>query len=439
MSHFVRQSKYRHVYSDPPKHDDCWTGFRLSTATGEQQYIKANPKFFAVALQGGGGPFAIVDVNQPSRYMPGTPVISGHSGAVLDFDWNPFHDNIIASCSDDCTIKVWGVPDEGLTETITDPLVDLRGHGRKVTLLRFHPTASNVLASTSADFTPKIWDIEKGVEMHSMDGIHDQLIQDMVWDHTGGLMATSCKDKSIRLIDPRASSVAQTIENAHDGSKSSKITFAGNKGTLVSVGFTKQSMRQIKVWDPRNGCALTKTLDIDQAAGVIIPFYDGDTNILYLAGKGDGNVRYYEFVDEDPWCFALSEFRSTTSAKGLCWVPKRGLDIMACETARALKLTSNSVEPLSFRVPRKSDAFQDDIFPDTFSGEPSHTADEWWGGSDKEPETMSLNPINRPQGGGSSSSFTPMKTPAQLTKELDEAQARIEFLEKKLQDAGISF
>ena len=111
---------------------------------------------------------------------------------------------------------------------------------------------------------------------------------------------------------------------------------------------------------------------------------------------------------------------------------------MACETARALKLTSNSVEPLSFRVPRKSDAFQDDIFPDTFSGEPSHTADEWWGGSDKEPETMSLNPINRPQGGGSSS-FTPMKTPAQLTKELDEAQARIEFLEKKLQDAGISF
>lgn len=29
-------------------------------ATGEQQYIKGNTKFFAVALAGGGGPIAVV-------------------------------------------------------------------------------------------------------------------------------------------------------------------------------------------------------------------------------------------------------------------------------------------------------------------------------------------------------------------------------------------
>jgi len=51
MSHFVRASKYRHVYVDPPKIEDTFQGFRLSTATGEQQYIKGNTKFFAVALQ----------------------------------------------------------------------------------------------------------------------------------------------------------------------------------------------------------------------------------------------------------------------------------------------------------------------------------------------------------------------------------------------------
>jgi len=137
-----------------------------------------------------------------------------------------------------------------------------------------------------------------------------------------------------------------------------------------------------------------KHLDIDQAAGVIMPFYDEDTNILYLAGKGDGNVRYYEFVNEDPWFFPLSEFRSTTSSKGIGMVPKRGLDVMSCETARFLKLTSNSVEPLSFKVPRKSDAFQDDIFPDCFSGEASHTADEWWGGSDKPPSSPPKHLLN---------------------------------------------
>lgn len=37
----------------------------------------------------------------------------------------------------------------------------------------------------------------------------------------------------------------------------------------------------------------------------------------------------------------------------MAMIPKRGCDVMKCETARLLKLTSNSVEPLSFVVPRK--------------------------------------------------------------------------------------
>ena len=35
--------------------------------------------------------------------------IAGHAGAVLDFDWNPFHEQILASASDDTTIKVLAV------------------------------------------------------------------------------------------------------------------------------------------------------------------------------------------------------------------------------------------------------------------------------------------------------------------------------------------
>lgn len=30
--------------------------------------------------------------------------VTGHKGPVLDIKWNPFNDNIIASCSDDCTV-----------------------------------------------------------------------------------------------------------------------------------------------------------------------------------------------------------------------------------------------------------------------------------------------------------------------------------------------
>ncbi len=51
MSSFVRASKFRHVFSDPPRPDTTFQNIRLSTVTGEQNYIKANPLFFAVGLQ----------------------------------------------------------------------------------------------------------------------------------------------------------------------------------------------------------------------------------------------------------------------------------------------------------------------------------------------------------------------------------------------------
>lgn len=40
----------------------------------------------------------------------------------------------------------------------------------------------------------------------------------------------------------------------------------------------------------------------------------------------------------------------------------------------------------------QSDAFQDDLFPPCFSGQPSHSAEEWQQGSEKEPMKMDMRP-----------------------------------------------
>jgi coronin-1B/1C/6 len=444
MSSFVRSSKYRHVFCDPARPDGTWQNIRLSTVTGEQNYIKANAKYFAVGLQGGGGPFAVMPLSKPGRFEAEQPVITGHSAPVLDFDFNPFNDEIVASCSEDQTIKIWGIPEGGLTVNLETPLVDLHGHSRKVTLLSFHPTASNVLASVGADQAVKLWDIEKGSEINTLVDVHEQLIQDIVWDYTGTHYATSSKDKNVRIHDARSARVTETINTAHEGVKSIKLTYLGPMEKLVTVGFTRQSQRQFKVWDPRKTDQELKRIDVDQAAGVIMPFFDPDTNLLYLAGKGDGNIRYYEMANENPYCYSLSEHRSSVSAKGMAWVPKKGLNVMACETARLLKLTTSSVEPMSFFVPRKSEAFQDDIYPDTYAGVASHTADEWYAGSVKPPRLMSLNPATSgrlaPAVAGSHAApvAAPVKTTGQLKAELEAANARIRHLEEKLQAAGIS-
>lgn len=56
--------------------------------------------------------------------------------------------------------------------------------------------------------TVKLWDIEKAMEINTLEA-HDQLIQDIVWDYLGTTYATSCKDKSVRIIDARSPVVAQ--------------------------------------------------------------------------------------------------------------------------------------------------------------------------------------------------------------------------------------
>jgi coronin-1B/1C/6 len=350
---------------------------------------------------------------------------------------------MLASCSEDNTIKVWGIPDGGLTENLNDPLVDLHGHQRKVTLVRFHPTASNVLASTAADQSVKLWDIEKGAEINSLNDAHEQLIQDIVWDYTGTNYTTSSKDKHVRICDARTAKVSATIDTAHEGAKSTKLTYLGPLDKLLTVGFTRQSQRQFKIWDPRNTSEELKRVDVDQAAGVIMPFFDPDTNLLYLAGKGDGNVRFYELVNENPYCYPVSDHRSQTPAKGIAWVPKRGLNIMGCETARLMKLTNNSVEPLCFFVPRKSEVFQEDLYPDTQASEPSHTADQWLAGSNKPPKLMSLNPAaghqasSKPKPAAATAATAPKSIPV-LQAELAQANARIKQLEERLAAAGLS-
>ncbi|EJK70536.1 hypothetical protein THAOC_08093 [Thalassiosira oceanica] len=155
--------------------------------------------------------------------------------------------------------------------------------------------------------------------------------------------------------------------------------------------------------------------------------YDVDTNVIYLCGKGDGNIRACEFEDKAPYFHKLNDgFRSTTPLKGVCFVPKRGLDIMKCETARLLKVTNeNGVQPLSFHVPRKSDAFQSDIFPPTASANPAQTAEEWMKGGSKGPELISLNPNDANGSNGAKAGAKKFKSVSTLTAEVKKLEARV--------------
>lgn len=84
---------------------------------------------------------------QPGRVDRDAPLVVGHTAAVLDIQWCPHDDDVIASGSEDCTVKVWQIPDGGLTANLEEPIVNLVGHQRRVGLVVWHPTAQNILLS----------------------------------------------------------------------------------------------------------------------------------------------------------------------------------------------------------------------------------------------------------------------------------------------------
>ena len=85
--------------------------------------------------------------------------IQAHTGPIQDCDFSPFHSNILATCSTDGALKMFVIPDEGVTSQIKDCDSEMLGHSKKVSCFKFNPTVEFTLASASTDLSLKIWDI----------------------------------------------------------------------------------------------------------------------------------------------------------------------------------------------------------------------------------------------------------------------------------------
>ncbi|XP_074167322.1 coronin-1C-like [Sminthopsis crassicaudata] len=106
--------------------------------------------------------------------------------------------------------------------------------------------------------------------------------------------------------------------------------------------------------------------------------------------KGDSSIHYFEITDESPYVHYLNIFSSKEPQRGMGYMPKRGLDVNKCKIARFFKLHERKCESIIMTVPRKSNLFQDDLYPDTAGPEASLEAEEWFEGKNAYPLLISL-------------------------------------------------
>ncbi|KAG5367155.1 Coronin-like protein crn1 [Yarrowia sp. B02] len=392
---FVRSSKYRHVYGQSTKKELCYDNVRVSNNAWDSNLLKVNPEYISLNWEAsGGGAFAVIPLSHKGKLPDQIPLFRGHTSAVLDTDFNPFNDQVIASASDDGKIGLWKVPDDYKIvyepeEEIEDvaPVAKLSGHQRKVGHVKFHPTANNVLASSSADYTVKLWDVEAQKAHQSL--AHKDIITSFDYNQDGTLLVTTSRDKQIRVWDLRTGEIVSSGPG-HTGAKNSRVVWL-DSDRIATTGFSKLSDRQLALWNASDIAAgpIGGFRYLDSSSGICMPFFDHDTKTLFLAGKGDGNIRYYEYGNDD--FFELSEYQSTDPQRGIAFMPKRALNIKGNEIVRAYKTVKDSyVEPVGFYVPRRAETFQSDIYPDCYAGVPSVEASDFFEGKSARPYVVDV-------------------------------------------------
>eukprot|EP00058_Branchiostoma_floridae_P026168 XP_002611658.1 hypothetical protein BRAFLDRAFT_117106 [Branchiostoma floridae] len=331
-------------------------------------------------------------VSQPGR-LPDTGVPTVQNGTtVMDFCWDPFNKRRLAVAAD-ATINIWHIPEGGLTETLTEPEFCLRGHEEKIYCMKFHPTASDIMASASFDMSVRVWDLSAEQQVFKLRGHTDQIFS-LAWSPDGQYLATVCKDGSIRIYNPRDSTRPLREGDGPVGARGARVVWACDGKCLAVTGFSRSSTRTIFVFSAEDLSAPLTTVGIDESTTILVPYYDEDSRVLFLTGKGDSQIFSYEVSTEKPYLIELATTAFSLPHQGVSFLPKNVCNVKDVEFAQAYQLNKTTLEPLSFTVPRvKMEYFQDDLFPDTrASWEPAMTAQEWLDGGNKVQRIVSLRP-----------------------------------------------
>lgn len=370
---------YRNIFAKTLKNK--YTRINLSHKSSEGSLIAANTHFIALAWEKGKGSIAILDAKKDTECSINQKLIVGHEGNVYDLKFSPFYTDLLASTSDDTTVKLWKIPEEGLKEDKTVEDQVYRGHSIRPCFVEFHPLADDVMASASLDSTLQIWNMIKSEKYTSFQ--IEKEPQSLDWNEGGSLVGVSTKDRYVQIFDPRTNKLVYSTL-IYKKPKPSKFIWVG-QNNFCSVGFSNTNYRELKHWDIRMDKETpVEAIKIDENSGIMTPFYDHESKILYITGKAEKFIHTFDFNYEK----IKHTFNYQPKDAGIIttMVDRKGVNYNDCEIDKFIKVTKdNSLVYESFYVFRKKYEYDPILYPKVPNGEPCMTYEEWIEGGNKEP------------------------------------------------------
>ena len=165
--------------------------------------------------------------------LPALAAIPAHDKDINAVCISP-NDQLVASASQDKTIKLWRMPD--LT-----PVTVLRGHRRGIWSIAFSPV-DQAIASASGDKTIKLWNIKDGSCLRTFEG-HVASVLKVQFLSAGTQLLSAGADGLVKLWNVRTAECIATFDGHED--KIWALALGDKDGDVVASGGSDGS---IAVW-----------------------------------------------------------------------------------------------------------------------------------------------------------------------------------------------
>ena len=206
---------------------------------------------------------------------------------------------ILATGSDDSSVKLWRVSDGSLITTLDD-------HTDTIWTLAFSPSGET-LATGSEDNSVKLWRVSDGSLITTLDD-HTQTIETLAFSPSGETLATGSVDNSVKLWRVSDGSLITTLDD--HTSLITTLAFSPS-GEILATGSVDSN---VKLWRVSDGSLITSLDDHTEAIYTLAFSPSGET---LATGGSDSTVKLWRVSDgslitslddhtDDIWTLAFS-------------------------------------------------------------------------------------------------------------------------------------
>ncbi|KAF2457354.1 WD40-repeat-containing domain protein [Lineolata rhizophorae] len=218
---------------------------------------------------------------RPSKlYFKPALILRGHKRGVAAVKFSP-DGKLIASCSADCTIKVWDAQTGKHQHT-------LQAHLAGISTIAWSPD-SKMLASGSDDKSIRLWDVASGRAHRTPLVGHHNYVYSVAFSPKGNMIVSGSYDEAVYIWDVRSARVMRTLPAHAD--PVSGVDFVRD-GTLIA---SCSHDGLIRIWDTATGQCLRTLVHEDNAPVVGVRFSPNGKYVL--AWTLDSCLRLWNYIE----------------------------------------------------------------------------------------------------------------------------------------------